>query len=114
MSASLLPEVVVVSLVAVEEERERDLDVELMATQKPGSGLACDDCQLDSILKAGQEGRPQTADRATTNDERQVVRTTGIKARQPRGGAHFVAPSSVINVQSWAFGSVDGTLRCKG
>lgn len=34
-----------------------------MATQEPcsgsGAGSACDDCQLDSILKADQPGRPQ-------------------------------------------------------
>lgn len=87
-----------VVVVAVEADRDSNV-VELMATQEPGSGLACDDCQLDSILKADQAGRPQTAGRATTNDERQAVMMIVIKARQPRGGAQFVAPSSVIDVE---------------
>lgn len=103
-----------VVVVAVEGDGDGDLDVELMATQEPGSGLACDDCQLDSILKAGQAGRPQTAGRATTNDERQAVMMTGIKDRRPRRGAQFVTLSSVIDVQKSGFGTVDGIPRCKG
>lgn len=58
--------VAVVTVLKSEEEVEEvegdlGLDVELMATQDPGSGLAWCNCQLDAILKARHPSRPLEA-----------------------------------------------------